>query len=358
MTAGVDVNNGVHMFTQTVLPGWRSRLLGLLAGPHGVDRYTELVDPMWTSEVRATVMRVRRSSRSVTLWLQPNHPVAFQAGQYLTVTVEIDGRRHSRCYSPANSPAVPLIELSIACHEGGVVSGYLHRHARAGMTVELSGPAGNFTLPDPAPRRLLLIAGGSGITPVMSIVRSLQEHWYAGEVAVLHYVRTMGDADYTEQLRLMSDVRVRYGCTRDSGGDVQGHLSAEHLSEAMPDPDAVYVCGPTALVRAVREVYPDAVAESFAPAPLVIPDSPGDGRITFSASGITAADDGRPLLEQAESAGLTPRSGCRMGICHTCSRRKVRGVVRNVTTGSLSTDDDQIVQICVSVPVGDVDIDL
>ena len=87
------------MFTQTSAGSpVRRRLLGLLAGPHGVDRYTELVDPMWTSEVRATVVRVCRSTpRSVTLWLQPNHPITHRAGQYLTVAVEIDGRRHTRC---------------------------------------------------------------------------------------------------------------------------------------------------------------------------------------------------------------------------------------------------------------------
>jgi ferredoxin len=90
----------------------------------------------------------------------------------------------------------------------------------------------------------------------------------------------------------------------------------------------------------------------------VIPDSPGGGRVTFSNSGIDAEDDGRTLLDQAESAGLTPKTGCRMGICHTCTRRKVHGVVRNLTTGSISTDDDEAVQICVSVPVGDVDIAL
>jgi ferredoxin len=90
----------------------------------------------------------------------------------------------------------------------------------------------------------------------------------------------------------------------------------------------------------------------------VVAESPGGGRITFSDSGIDAIDDGRPLLNQAEAAGLTPTSGCRMGICHTCTRRKVRGVVRNVSTGVISTDADEAVQICVSVPVGDVDIAL
>ena len=157
------------MFTHTLTGSrLRSRLLGVLAGPHGVDRYTELVDPMWTSEVRATVVRVRRSTgRSVTLWLQPNRAVAIKAGQYLTVTVEIDGRRHTRCYSPASPEGADVIELTVARHDGGVVSEYLNRAVRPGLTVTLSAAAGDFVLPTPLPRRLLLIAGGSGITPVM-----------------------------------------------------------------------------------------------------------------------------------------------------------------------------------------------
>lgn len=336
----------------------RSRLFGLLAGPHGVDRYTELVDPMWTSEVRATAVRVRRSPRSVTIWLQPNHPVPFCAGQYLTVTVEVDGRRHTRCYSPANAEGAALIELTVARHDGGVVSRHLHRNARTGMTLGLSGPAGDFTLPDRLPRRLVLIAGGSGITPVMSMISTLRQSSHTGEVAVLYYARNRADAAYAEQLASMPDVRLLLSCTRGPGGDVDGHFTAAHLAAAMPDPDAVYVCGPHALIEAVRGVHPAAVSESFAPAPLVTTGSPGGGRITFSASGVDADDDGRPLLEQAEAAGLTPLHGCRMGICHTCTRRKVHGVVRNLTTGAVSTDDDDAVQICVSVPVGDVDIDL
>jgi ferredoxin-NADP reductase len=347
------------MFTETLAQsGLGSRLLRLIAGPHGVDRYTELVDPMWTSEDRATVVRVRRSGRNLTVWLQPNHPVAFSAGQYLPVTVEIDGRRHTRCYSPANAEGVGLIELTIARHPGGVVSEYLHREARPGMTVGLSAPAGDFVLPTPLPRRLLLIAGGSGITPVMSMVRTLAEQRYDGEIAVLHYVRELEDSCYRDHLAMLPGLRVLHACTRGPGGDLHGHVSAEHLAAAMADPDAVYVCGPHALVDAVRAHHPAAVAESFAPMPLVIPDTLGGGRVTFSDSGIDVENDARTLLDQAESAGLTPKTGCRMGICHTCTRRKIHGVVRNLTTGSISTDDDDAVQICVSVPVGDVDIAL
>ena len=338
----------------------RSRLLGLLVGPHGVDRYTELLDPMWTSDARATVVAVHRSTpRSLTVSLQPNHPVAgLRAGQYLTVTVEVDGRRHARCYSPANAEGAALVELTVASHDGGVVSEHLHRSARPGMRVGLSAAAGDFVVPEVRPRRLLLIAGGSGITPVMAIVRTLQDEGHDGDVAVVHYVRSLEDAAYRDELAAMPDVRVLYGCTRGPGGDLAGHLDQTHLAAAMADPDAVYVCGPPALVDAVRRHRPDAKAESFAPAPSVVAESPGGGRITFSDSGIDAIDDGRPLLNQAEAAGLTPTSGCRMGICHTCTRRKVRGVVRNVSTGVISTDADEAVQICVSVPVGDVDIAL
>ncbi len=78
----------------------------------------------------------------------------------------------------------------------------------------------------------------------------------------------------------------------------------------------------------------------------------------FADSDIDVVDDGRSLLEQAESAGLTPENGCRMGICHTCTRRKVSGTVRNLTTGAVSTGPDENIQICVSVPVGDVDLAL
>jgi ferredoxin-NADP reductase len=351
------------MFTQTsALPRPRipGRLLALLAGPHGVDRYTELVDPMWTSENRATVVRVQRSTpRSVTLWLQPNHPAPFRSGQYLNVTVEIDGRRHTRCYSPANAEGVPTIELTVARHDGGTVSEYLFRSARPGLTLGLSAAAGDFVLPEKLPRRLLLIAGGSGITPVMSMARTLVDNdRYDGDVAVVHYVRTLDDACYRGQLRMLPGIRALHACTRDTRGDLQGHLDERHLATAMPDPERVYVCGPTALVDAVRRHHPTAVAESFAPAPLVIPDSPAVGRITFSDSGVHAENDGRTLLDQAESAGLRPASGCRMGICHTCTRRKVHGVVRNRTTGALSTEDDEAVQICVSAPLGDVEIAL
>ena len=360
------------MFTQTFTRTLTKRVLGsdlvdLLTGPHGVDRYTELVAPTWTlGEARAKVIDVRRSTaRSVTLTLAPNAAFrsaqAVKAGQYVNLTVEIDGRRHTRCYSPANAEGGGTLELTIGQHDGGLVSNYLYDRARRGMVVGLTGVGGDFVLPARRPRRILFVSGGSGITPVLAMLRTLVAEGHidaGGELAFVHYARNSAEACYREELATMRGVRVLHGFTRSGSGDLTGRFGPEHLAAAMPAPDAVFVCGPTALVDAVREHCENVFTESFVPPAATAPANPSGGRITFADSGIDAVDDGRSLLEQAESAGLTPENGCRMGICHTCTRRKNTGTVRSLTTGSVSSAPDEDIQICVSVPVGDVDLSL
>lgn len=333
----------------------------MLLGPHGVDRYTELVDPMWTSESRARVTAVRRGTpNSVTLWLAPNRPIPMRAGQHVGLTVEIDGRRHTRCYSPANGEGAAQIELTIARRPGGLVSEYLYRAAHVQMVVGLGTPAGDFVLPESRPRRLLAVAGGSGITPVMAMARTLRSEGFSGEVAVLHYVPTVSEACYRAELAAMPGVRAVHVPTRGGAASdsLRGRLTDAHLESVMAEPDAVYVCGPADLVDAVRSRHPGARAESFSARPSVRPTCAAGGRIAFRDSGIEVVDSGQPLLEQAEAAGLQPQSGCRMGICHTCTRRKLSGAVRNLNTGAVSTAGDSDIQICVSVPVGDVEIAL
>ena len=361
------------MFTQTstrsLAQSLRKRVLGsdlldLLTGPHGVDRYTELVAPTWTlGEARAKVIDVRRTTpRSVTLTLAPNETFAsthtLKAGQYVNLTVDIDGRRHTRCYSPANAEGSANLELTIGHHDGGLVSSYLYERAHRGMVVGLAGIGGDFVLPAARPGRILFVSGGSGITPVIAMLRTLIAERHRGEVAFVHYARTPAEACYRDELAALPGARVLHGYTRSDAGDLVGRFGAEHLAAAMPNPDVVFVCGPTTLVQAVREHCDNVHTESFVPPLFEAPANPMGGRITFADSGIDVADDGRSLLEQAESAGLTPQNGCRMGICHTCTRRKTAGTVRNLITGAVSTQPDEDVQICVSVPVGDVGLSL
>ncbi|MCV7093698.1 ferredoxin reductase [Mycobacterium kubicae] len=357
------------MFTQTLKKRvLGSELLDLLTGPHGVDRYTELVAPTWTlGEARAKVIDVRRTTpRSVTLTLLPNDTFTstytLKAGQYVNLAVDIDGRRHTRCYSPANAEGNRKLELTIGRHDGGVVSNYLYERARRGMVVGLAGIGGDFVLPEQRPRRILFVSGGSGITPVMAMLRTLVAEGHSRvretEIAFVHYARTPAEACYREELAAMSGVRVLHGYTRSDSGDLTGRFGPEHLAAAMPAPDVVFVCGPDTLVEGVRQHCENVFTESFVPPVFEPPANPSGGRIAFVDSAVDVVDDGRSLLEQAESAGLTPESGCRMGICHTCTRRKTAGTVRNLVTGAVSTGPDEDVQICVSVPVGDVELSL
>ena len=355
------------MFTQTLTRGFRDRVLAsplvdLLTGPHGVDRYTELVTPTWTQgDARAKVIAVRRQTpRSVTLALEPNLAFqGFRAGQHINLSVEIDGRRRTRCYSPASAEGARHIELTVGLHDGGLVSTHLFRHARYGMIVGLDSVGGDFTLPDVRPRRILFVSGGSGITPVMSMLRTMHAEGSDRDIAFIHYARTPHEACYRDELAAMPGVRVLHGYTRSTeAGELDGYFGAEHLSAAMPSPDAVYVCGPPALVDAVRAHCADAKWESFVPPVFTVPAAASGGSVSFADSGITVTDNGRPLLEQAETAGLNPESGCRMGICHSCTRRKTRGAVRNLITGAVSSAEEEDVQICVSVPVGDIDLAL
>jgi ferredoxin-NADP reductase len=358
------------MFTQTSKPRLRDRVLrsplvDLLTGPHGVDRYTELVEPTWTlGDSRARVVAVRRqTTRSVTLTLEPNAAFragpAFRAGQHVNLSVEVDGRRLTRCYSPANAENDALVELTVGLHDGGTVSQYLYRNARPGMVVGLEGVGGEFVLPVNRPRRILFVSGGSGITPVLSMVRTLIAEGYTGEIAFVHYARTATEACYRDELSALPGVHVLHGYTRsDDASDLVGRFGPEHLAAAMPDPEAVFACGPPELVDAVRAQCPVALSESFVPPVFTVPTEASGGRVAFADSGVDVVDDGRSLLEQAEAAGLTPESGCRMGICHTCTRRKTSGAVKNLITGAVSTTDGEDVQICVTAPVGDVELAL
>ncbi len=352
----------------------RSSLLEALAHPHGVDRYVELVRPLLvTREVRAEVTRVhRQTSKSVTLTLCPNQNwQGSRAGQFVTVSAEIGGVRETRPYSPAGSQhaTAGTLELTVSTHPEGKLSRHLREHARPGMIVGLSQAQGEFVLPAELPERVLLISGGSGITPVMAMLRTLCDEDFSGEIGFLNYARSAKLALYGAELAELAArhrrLRVARGFTRGRGRPLSGRFCREHLSAAISEhrDAATFVCGPPALIDSVRTLWdqdglgePD--VESFTPPALSFDTNSAEGLVNFAASGRQAANSGLPLLEQAEDAGLAPAHGCRMGICNTCSCTKISGSVRNVFNGEISTARDEQIRICCSVPVGDVVLDL
>jgi ferredoxin-NADP reductase len=351
-----------------------TRFLDLLAGPAGLDGYLEQVNPTWSvHDCRAEVTGVRHlTPDSVTLTLRPNRAwQGFRAGQFIQLGVEIDGVRRVRCYSPASAGAARDLELTVKSHPEGLVSNFLIERAEPGILLDLEQAAGDFHLPDELPQRILLISAGSGITPVMSMLRTLCASNHLGDVTFLHFAPDPERAIYRNELECIaeahSNVRLIRSYTRAPGlGEADGHFSAALLKQAAPDyPRAeTFACGPPGLLDAVREQWAaDGLesrlhVESFVPPTLKPPSGVAEGSIHFADSDLRLTNSGASLLEQAEGAGLTPKTGCRMGICHTCSCRKRAGTVRNLATGEISSDEEEDIQICVSAPFGDVVVEL
>lgn len=361
------------MFTQTRVGRAGSGLLRALTAPHGPERFVELVAPRFSlQEIRAEVTWVERPTEdSATLHLRANRNwLGFRAGQSVNLTVEIGGRRYTRCYSPACSEhgRDRELELTIRAHPHGLVSRHLNGHARTGMVLGLSRPAGDFVLPDPRPDRILLISGGSGITPVLAMLRTLIDEQHAGPITFVHYTPNGRAHPYRSLLEKLERHRPDIGMhvigTRDGRSRSAGHLTRRRLRALDPHhlKSEVYVCGPPGLIAATRAIWAQAGSparvhsESFLPC--AVPAGGGEGLVRFARSGIEASSRGLSLLEQAEQAGLTPAYGCRMGICHTCTTRKLTGQVRDLRSGALSSADAEDVQLCVSVPAGDVELDL
>lgn len=353
-----------------------SSLAGALLTPNPVDRYLELVNPGWSlNEIRAEVVDVQRQTpRSVTLTIRPNDNwQGFLPGQHCGFTVEIDGIQQTRFYSPASSAnrGDGLIEFTVTVKPEGIVSPFLYERARPGMVVGLSEAEGEFALPAKRPPRILLISGGSGITPVISMLRTLGDESYDGEVTFLHYARHAADMLYDDSLLAIVDANPTFNVVRavtreQVAGALIGHFSRSHLRAAAPDfaRAETFVCGPSGLIEAVQAIWgKEGIAERlhyehFAPPVPEIPEGEAEGEITFKGSDLRVDNDGRSLLEQAEDAGLKPTYGCRMGICHNCVCKLQEGTVRDLRTGEIKTVTDEFVQICVNAPMGDVKIDL
>jgi ferredoxin-NADP reductase len=352
----------------------RSRLAAAATWPHGPEAFAQLVDPTWsTSRVLARVTGIRhQTGDTTTLTLTPNAAwTGHDAGQHVLLTVGVRGIQLSRCFSVASSAHDRgTLELTCKAGHGSVVARHL-RTVALGTVVELSQAQGTFTLPVPRPAAIALIGAGSGLTPLLSMLRTLDDEGHDGEVSFVQYARGGDDVLYGPELVAIAGRhpgwRVTTVTERDPSGDLTGRFEPDHLDHAGIDPDRHWlaVCGPAPFMAAVQDAWlasggaPERFrTESFgAPVPAA-GGGAAAGTVRFLASGVEVTSDGRPLLLQAEAAGLRPAHGCRRGICRTCVVTKSSGAVVDAVTGTVDRDPGTTIRICVSVPDGDVDLEL
>jgi len=349
----------------------RSRTVAALTSPHGVDRYLEQINPMWAAhEVRARIVDIHREvdvpgePPVATVTLQPTSTWrGHRAGQHVQLGVEINGaRRTTRVFtiSSPDSHAGDRFTVTLRANPEGVVSRFLVEQAGPGTLVHLSQAEGEFVLPDRVPEHIVFISGGSGITPVMSMLRSLQRRTHRGRITFIHYARSAEHQIFADELAEIR--RTGHGTDLHLLHPEQGDpaLSPAWLEHKVPGfrDLPTWACGPAPLIQAVQAAYDGSETlkvEYFQPPR---PSGEAGGTVTFERSGQSATNSGATLLEQAEALGLRPEFGCRMGICFTCTSRKTAGTVRNVVTGVESSLPDEDIQICVNAPVGDCHVDL
>lgn len=352
-------------------PGLRAlrSVVGRITTPLLPDDYLKLANPLWSArELRGRVLDVRRETEdSATLVIKPGWGFSFdyQPGQYIGIGVQIEGRWRWRSYSLTSAPSrsARTITITVKAMPEGFLSAHLVEGLAPGTVVRLAAPQGNFVMPDPAPPKVLFVTGGSGVTPVMSMLRTLARRNQITDIVHLHSAPTESDVLFAGELGELAGAhdgyRLRVRATR-----TQGRLDLSRLSDEVPDwrERQTWACGPEGMLDAAQRAWSDAgVAERlhlerFAVSKAAVHGQ--GGTVEFARSGKTVTvDAATPLMEAGEDAGIRMPFGCRMGICQSCVVGLVDGYVRDLRTG-VEHEPGSRVQTCISAASGDCVLDV
>jgi stearoyl-CoA 9-desaturase NADPH oxidoreductase len=341
------------------------RVAELVTTPLLPADYLDLVDPLRSgAALRGRIEQVRPETRdAATVVIRPGRDwLPHTPGQYVRIGIDVDGVRQWRAYSITSvlDRADGCFTITVKAIPGGKVSNHLVHRARPGTIVQLDQATGDFVLPQQRPAKSLFVTAGSGVTPVMGMLRNhLPE-----DVVVVHSAPTADDVIFGAELRELARTgRIRLV---ERHTETDGLLDAAALAELVPDlaERSTWACGPVGLLEALEEHWSAAgiadrlYTERFRPTVLVTGEG---GTVSFAKSGTTLKADGAtPILDAAEDAGVLMPSGCRMGICFGCVLPLREGAVRDLRNGEISTaapGDGVLIQTCVSAAAGACDID-
>lgn len=355
-----------------------SALADLYTYPLRLSHYAELVNPLWTShQLQARIVGVWDETQDArTLTLKPGrHWRTHRAGQHVRVGVAVEGRQYSRTYSISSPPERRdgKFTITVKAIADGRLSQHLVRRARVGDYLPVGLPQGDFHLPDSTPVKPLFITAGSGITPVMSMLRSLIARKRLPDTVHLHFAPHARDMIFGAELSQMNHTQDNYTLhplfTRENTPAAPGsaHLRPDLLERLCPDwrERDIYTCGPPALLAAIQaevdvagvgsHLHIERFLADFSPTP----EEAVGGRVRFAQAGREIdADAATPLLRVAEDAGMNPPHGCRMGICHTCTTQLLSGCVRDLRDNTLINETGSRIQTCICAAAGDCEIDL
>ena len=350
-----------------------SRLIAPLIKPSVFDFWAAHLNSAWSWErpLARVVARHIEAQGTVTLDLEANrHCAAIQPGQHINVSAEVNGRRVTRSYSPTRiSRSGKRLSITVKQVDGGKLSQHLCRQAQVGDALEIGAAFGDMTTPSGP---CLFLAAGSGITPLMSLTRALDQAGLAQDLTLVYWARTRAELCFVAELRALAarqpHFKVHFVLTQEAqrlNGEHAERLNTELLATLVPDlaQRHVYACGPAGFVDTARSLSlghaRSFLGEAFTPPPVAVSDAVGTVRINLALSGRTVeVPTGQALLPALEAQGLSLPSGCRMGICNTCACGKQTGVTQNLHTGDKEDIPTSALRLCVSRACTDLTLDL
>ena len=313
-------------------------------------------------------------------------PFTFEPGQFLNVTFWIGGARMNRSYSISSSPTQSdYIELTVKREPRGAVSRHIFDLLKVGDHIDAGGPVGKFTFTGTEADSIVLISGGVGITPMMSVTRFLTERTWAGDIFFVHACRAPTDFIFANEVaalqRVNSRLRVAVTMERAEGTNwkgPQGRITKELLTQTVPDLASrrIHLCGPPVMMDSIKTIVTglgvpaDRVkTESFGslnPVPAAAvssfkPTVPATGPlVTFSKNNKSAKIHvDQTVLELSEELSIGIQNACRVGTCGVCKVKMTSGEVAMAVEDALEPDDkaNGIILACQAKPKNDIAVE-
>lgn len=344
----------------------------------------------WRGRLRVVTM-ITETPSVKTIRLMPSSsgglmPFTFAPGQFLNVSFWIGGARMNRSYSISSSPTQrEYVDLTVHRAPRGAVSRHINDLLKVGSQIEAAGPVGKFTFTGAEADSIVLIAGGVGITPMMSIMRYLTERAWAGDIFCVYSFRTPADFVFANEVatlqRLNPKLHVAVTIERTERTDWQGprgHITKELLTQTVPELASrrIHLCGPPPMMDAIKAILAElgvppgqVKTEDFGtamPAPATAgttakPTAPATGPlVTFLKSNKSARiRDGQTVLELSEELAIPIQFSCRVGSCGVCKVKMTSGAVEMAVEDALEPDDkaNGIILACQAKPKGAVTVE-
>jgi ferredoxin-NADP reductase len=335
------------------------------------DDYLRYINPLWNArELRGRIDKVvKETEDAATLVIKPGWGWSFddvKPGQFIGIGVEVGGRWYWRSYSLSSAPKRDQGHLSITVKAmpEGFVSQHLVNGVQKGTLVRLAEPSGEFVMPEPPPGRILFVTGGSGLSPVMGMLRLMHRRGSMSDVLLIHSAHAEDDVIFRDELRQMHEehdtFRLHLHLT-----ETDGHLKPQQIVDLCPDwrERETWACGPEPLLDAIEEHWGNEGVSDRLHTERFAASLEGEGQgghVIFAESGIEVDIDGATtLMEAGENAGIQVPAGCRMGICHTCVVPLRSGTVRDLRNGQQQDGHEGAkVQTCITGVEGECTLGL